>query len=314
LNKSLGGINVTIFTGAGTAVCTPFKGTGAFNYDAYEKLIRFQIENGTDAIVACGTTGEASTLEDSEHIRVVRAAVEIAKQAGLEAGRKVPVIAGAGGNNTQHCIDLGRELVKAGVDALMYVAPYYNKSSQRGIVEHYTMLAKANDVPIVIYNIPGRTSMNIKPVTFAELCKIPNIAAVKEATGDFAHVAEIIERCGDALDVYAGNDDYVIPMLSLGGKGVISTMGNIAPRVMHDMAAKYIGGDTEGGRKLQLAILGVVRAIFPDGYPNPMAIKTALNLMGFDMGQCRPPLTTLDEPVLNRLKEEMHKFGLIPAE
>jgi 4-hydroxy-tetrahydrodipicolinate synthase len=302
---------MTIFTGAGTAVCTPFNAKNEFNREAYEKLIRFQAENGTDAIVACGTTGEASTLEDTEHIEVVRAAVEISKQAGRDAGRKIPVIAGAGGNNTQHCIDLGRELVKVGVDALMYVAPYYNKSSQRGIIEHYTMLAKANDVPIVIYNIPGRTSMNIKPTTFAELCKIPNIAAVKEATGDFGHVAEIIERCGDALDVYAGNDDYVIPMLSLGGKGVISTMGNIAPRVMHDIVTKYISGDTEGGRKLQLSILGVVRAIFPDGYPNPMAIKTALNLMGFDMGVCRPPLTTLDEPVLSKLKDAITKFGLI---
>lgn len=299
---------MSIFTGSGTAVCTPFHGSATFHYEAYEKLIRFQIEHGTDAIVTCGTTGESPTLEDHEHTEVVRAAVEIAKKAS-PSGKKIPVIAGAGGNNTQHCVDLGRELVRAGVDACMFVTPYYNKTSQKGLIEHYTKLAAAVDAPIVIYNVPSRTGLNILPKTLYELSKIENIAAVKEASGNIVQVAEIAELCGDKLDIYAGNDDYILPILSLGGKGVISTAANIIPAQMHDLVQQFMDGSVVNSRRIQLEILGLVRALFAD--VNPIPVKTALNLMGFNMGECRAPLTTPDDALVAQLKREMAAFSLL---
>ena len=300
---------MAVFTGSGAAVCTPFHGMGAFNYDAYDKLIRFQIKNGTDAIVACGTTGEASTLEDDEHIEVVRAAVAITKQAAAEGMRKIPVIAGSGGNNTQHCINLGRELVKAGADACMLVAPYYNKTTQKGLIEHYSAIAAALPVPIVVYNIPIRTVLNIQPKTVYALSKIENITAIKEGSGDIAQIAEIIERCGDALDVYAGNDDYIVPVLSLGGKGVISTAANIAPAQVHDMVMRYIDGDVKGAAAAQLKMMALIRALFSE--VNPIPVKAALNLMGFNMGRCRQPLTAMDETLFEELKRQMAEYGLL---
>jgi 4-hydroxy-tetrahydrodipicolinate synthase len=267
------------------------------------------VENGADAIVACGTTGEASTLSLVEHADVVRAAVATAKAAGAKAGRKVPVIAGAGGNDTSDCCALGKACREAGADALMYVAPYYNKPSQRGIIAHYTKVAAAADLPIVVYNIPGRTVINITAKTMAELCKIPNIVAVKEASGDFGQVAEMAERCGDNLTIYSGNDDYIVPILSLGGKGVISTTGNIAPQAVHDMVEKFLAGDVAGSRKLQLSILPLMRVLFADS--NPVPVKAALNLMGFEMGGCRLPLAPIEDSLHERLKTEMKAFGLI---
>lgn len=299
---------MSIFIGAGTAVCTPFTSEGSFNPQAYEKLIRYQVENGADAIVACGTTGEASTLSFDEHVEVAAAAVAFTKKYAAEAGRKVPVVAGSGGNDTRHCVELGKALQKAGADALMYVAPYYNKTSQQGLVAHYSKLAASVDLPIVLYNIPARSVLNIQPKTMETLSKIENIAAVKEASGDFGQVAEIAERCGDALDLYAGNDDYIVPMMSLGGKGVISTVGNLMPQVVHDVVALYLDGDWEDSRKLQLGILGLVRAIFAD--VNPMPVKEALNMMGFHMGECRGPLTTISDDVRARLAQEMKARGL----
>lgn len=298
-----------IFIGSGTAVCTPFGSDGAFNYAAYEKLINFQVENGTDAIVSCGTTGEASTLSLTEHVEVVRAAVITAKAAGEKAGRKVPVIAGAGGNDTSDCCRLGKACKEAGADALMYVAPYYNKPSQRGLIAHYTKIASEVDLPIVVYNIPGRSVINIAPKTMEALCKIPNIVAVKEASGDFGQVAEIAERCGDKLAIYSGNDDYILPILSLGGKGVITTMGNIAPQTMHDMVTKYLAGELEESRKIQLSILALMRILFADG--NPVGVKAALNLMGFGMGGCRLPLVPIEESLREALEAEMKRFGLL---
>ena len=296
---------MTIFTGSGVAVCTPFDSAGKFNCATYEKLIDFQIKNGTDAIVACGTTGEATTLSKDEHIEVVSAAVAFAKK----ADRKVPVIAGAGGNDTAKCIEMGHALVQAGVDALMYVTPYYNKTSQKGMVQHFTAIAAAVDVPIVLYNIPPRTALNMLPKTLFELSKIPNIMAIKEASGDIVQVAEMIELCGDAITVYSGNDNHIVPMLSLGGKGVISTIANIAPAVVHDMVMAYLNKDWETSLKLQLSILPLVRCLFTD--VNPMPVKAALNLMGFDAGQCRLPLTTIDDDLHEKLKQEMARFGLI---
>ena len=296
---------MTIFTGSGAAVCTPFDQHGAFNGAAYEKLIACQIEKGTDAIVACGTTGEVSTLTPDEHIEVVRTAAAAAKK----APRKVPVVAGAGGNETALCEKTGRALVQAGADALMYVTPYYNKTSQKGLIAHYTRLANAVDVPIVLYNIPGRTGLNMTAKTMAALAKLPNICAVKEASGDFGQVAEIAERCGDSLDIYSGNDDYILPILSLGGKGVISTIANITPAQVHDMVAKFHAGDMAGARALQLGILPIVRCLFAD--VNPIVIKAALNFMGFDMGLCRAPLIEAEDALLAELKSAMTAYGLL---
>lgn len=299
---------MTIFTGSGAAVCTPFDKDGAFNPAAYERLIAFQIENGTDAIVACGTTGESSTLTAAEHLEVTRTAVAAAKKYGAEAGRKIPVVVGCGGNDTALCEQLGREAVRAGADALMYVTPYYNKTSQRGLIAHYTRLS-AVGAPIVMYNIPGRTGMNMTPRTMAELAKLENICAVKEASGDFGQVAEIAERCGDSLDIYSGNDDYILPILSLGGKGVISTIANIAPKQTHDLVAKFMAGDIAAARALQLGMLPVVRCLFAD--VNPIVTKAALNFMGFNMGECRAPLTTAEDAVLENMRQAMKAYGLL---
>ena len=300
---------MSIFTGSGVAVCTPFDAEGKFNGTAYEKLIDFQIREGTDAIVSCGTTGEASTLSNDEHIEVVRHAVAFTKAANSKYNRKVPVIAGAGGNDTANCIRMGRALQKAGADALMYVTPYYNKTSQKGLIGHYTALAAAVDLPIVVYNVPSRTVLNILPKTLYEISKLPNIVAIKEASDNIIQIAEIAELCGDAITIYSGNDNQIVPILSLGGKGVISTMANIAPAKIHEIVMSYLGGDHETSLRLQLGILPMVRYLFTD--VNPMPVKTALNLMGFDVGKCRMPLTSIDDDLLENLKQEMTRYGLL---
>ncbi|MCL2224400.1 MAG: 4-hydroxy-tetrahydrodipicolinate synthase [Defluviitaleaceae bacterium] len=298
-----------IFTGCGTAIVTPFDSKGAFNQAEYERLINFQIENGADAIVSCGTTGESSTLSLEEHVEVVRSAAETAKKAGAKVGRKVPVIAGAGGNDTMDCCELGNACHKAGADALMYVAPYYNKPSQRGLIAHYTKIASEVDLPIVVYNIPGRSVINIQAKTMEQIAKLPNIVAIKEASGDFGQVAEIAERCGGNLDIYSGNDDYILPVLSLGGIGVISTIGNIAPQAVHDMVEKFLAGEIAESRKLQLSILALVRLLFSD--VNPVPVKAALDLMGYETGGCRLPLAPIEDELREKLKAEMKNFGLI---
>jgi len=296
---------MSIFTGSGTALCTPFFEDGSFNRMAYEKLICFQIENETDALISCGSTGEISTLNNDEHVEVVRTAVETVKA----GARKIPVIAGAGGNDTRNIIELGKRLQKIGVDALMLVTPYYNKTSQRGLVEHFSMVAAAVDLPIVLYNVPVRTALNMLPKTVCELSKIENIVAVKEASGNIVQIAEIIELCGDAIDVYSGNDDYVVPVLSLGGKGIISTIANIAPKQMHNLTAKYFEGDIKCSAKMQLDMLALVRALFAD--VNPMPVKEALNLIGFEAGPCRKPLTNIDDSLKQELINQMKNYGLL---
>jgi len=300
---------MSIFTGSGVAVCTPFLSTGKINFTEYEKLIDFQIKNGTDAIVSCGTTGEASTLSKDEHIEVVRQAVSTTQKANRKYSRKVPVIAGAGGNDTANCVEMGKILVQAGANALMYATPYYNKTSQKGLVQHYTAIAAAVDVPIIVYNVPARTALNLQPKTLHELSKLPNIAAIKEASADIVQVAEMVELCGDSIDIYSGNDNHVVPILSLGGKGVISTIANILPTQMHDMVTTYLNGDHDTSLKIQLSILPLVRCLFAD--INPMPLKAALNLMSFNVGECRLPLTTIGEDLHIILKDEMIKFGLI---
>ena len=297
---------MSIFTGSGVAVCTPFNESGKFNCQAYEKLIHFQINSGTDAIVACGTTGEATTLSKDEHIEVVRQAVAFTKQAG---GGKVPVIAGAGGNDTAECIEMGKALEKAGADALMCVTPYYNKTSQKGLVQHFTAIAAAVDVPIVLYNVPSRTGLNMLPRTLYELCRVPNITAIKEASGDIVQVAEMIELCGDRITMLSGNDNHIVPILSLGGKGVISTIANILPAQVHNIVTTYLEGEHKTSVNLQLGILPLVRLLFAD--VNPMPVKAALNLMGYDVGRCRLPLIEIDENLQASLKQEMINYGII---
>jgi len=300
---------MSIYKGSGVAMCTPFDSAGKFNGDVYEKLIEFQVQKGTAAIVSCGTTGESPTLTNEEHIEVVRTAVAAAKKSGDKHGRRVPVVAGAGGNNTAACIAAGRACMQAGADAIMLATPYYNKTSQRGLVAHYTEIARNIDLPIVVYNVPARTALNMQPKTLAELAKLPNIQAVKEASSDIVQIAEVIERCGDNLDVYVGNDSEILPTLALGGKGVISTMGNIAPAHIQGIVDKFFAGDLEGCRSAQLSILSLVRLLFTD--INPMPVKAGLRMMGFDVGQCRLPLIDIDASLEDALKAEMVKFGLI---
>lgn len=297
---------MSIFTGSGTALCTPFDTKGNFNPEAYEKLIRFQVENGTDAIIACGTTGEVSTLSNDEHVEVARTAVEIMKK----CPRKIPVISGAGGNDTRNIMNLGKRLQQVGVDGLMVVTPYYNKTSQRGLVEHFTTIAAAVDLPFVLYNVPVRTSLNMLPKTLQVLSKLENIVAVKEASGDIDQIGEVLELCGDALDVYSGNDSHVVPVLSLGGKGVISTIANVAPQQMHDMIMNYLNGNTVKATKMQLEMLPLVRALFAD--VNPMPVKEALNIMGLNAGPCRQPLTSIEDTLKQRLTTELKNYKIIP--
>jgi len=294
---------MSIYTGSGVALCTPFTPDNKFNAEVYAQLVDFQIKNGTKAIVACGTTGESSTLTTEEYIEVVKTAVAAA------AGR-VPVVAGAGGNNTENCVAMGKALRAAGADALMYVTPYYNKTSQRGLITHYGTIAAFVDLPIIMYNVPSRTGLNMQPKTMAELAaNCPNIVGVKEASSDINQIAEVIERCGDNLDLYIGNDSEILPALALGAKGVISTMANIAPAAIQGIIDKFFEGDLAESRRRQLKILPLTRLLFKD--VNPMPVKAALRLMGFDMGHCRLPLVDISDELKEELKTEMQRFSLL---
>jgi len=293
---------MSIFTGSGVAVVTPFDNKGAINYPVYERLIKFHINAGTNAIISCGTTGEATTLTKDEHVEVVRQAVAF-------TNKNIPVIAGIGGNDTAKCIDMAKAAVSVGADAVMCVTPYYNKTSQKGLVQHFSAVAAAVDVPIVAYNVPSRTALNIQPKTLVDISKIPNIVAIKEASSDISQIAEMIERTGDRLTFYSGNDDQIVPILSLGGKGVISTIANIIPSVVHSIVALYLEGNHKDSLKKQLGILPLIRQLFAD--INPMPVKAALNLMGYNVGQCRLPLTTIDDSLHESLKQEMIRFGIV---
>jgi 4-hydroxy-tetrahydrodipicolinate synthase len=252
-----------------------------------------------------GTTGEISTLDYNEHVEVAAAAVEIVKA----HERRVPVIAGSGGNDTRHTKRLAADLEKHGVDAVMLVTPYYNKTSQKGLIEHFCAVAGNIHIPVVLYNVPSRTGLNILPATAHTLSKVENIAAIKEASGNITQVAEVFELCGGALDVYSGDDAMVVPIMSLGGKGVISTVSNIAPQQTHDMVYHYINGNVKAAAEMQLEMLGLIRALFKD--VNPMPVKAALNLMGFDAGPCRMPLTTIDNSLREELINQMKGYGLL---
>ena len=283
---------MAIFRGAGVAIVTPFKADGSVDFDNYGQLIEWQIAEGTDAIISCGTTGEASTMTDEEQIETVAYCVDKVK------GR-VPVIAGAGSNDTNHGINLSREIEKIGADALLQVTPYYNKATQKGLIQHYTAIADSVNIPMILYSVPGRTGVNIKPPTVLELSKHPNIVAIKEASGNISQCAEIARLVPEDFAIYSGNDDMVTPLLALGGDGVISVLSNVAPKATHDMVQKFFDGDIRGAIEILLKAKPLIDALFCE--VNPIPVKRALELEGFPVGAPRLPLTPLSDANLPRL-------------
>lgn len=291
-----------VFTGAAVAIITPMHADGSINYEEMGRIIDDQIENGIDAIVVCGTTGESPTMTDEEHTACIRYAVK--KTAG-----RVPVIAGTGSNDTKYAIWLSRQAQADGADALLLVTPYYNKTSQAGLIAHYTAIADAVDLPCILYNVPSRTGCNLTAASLAQLAKHPNINAVKEASGNISQVAEIAAACGEELNIYSGNDDQIVPLLALGGKGVISVLSNVAPRYTHDLCAKWFAGDTAGSLAMQLAALPLCKALFAD--VNPIPVKWAMNRLGWHAGACRLPLVDPNEAVQAQLDSALRAFGLL---
>lgn len=293
---------MSIFTGAGVAIVTPMTKTGEVNYEKLGELLDYQIENGTDSIIICGTTGEASTLSHEEHLETIRYAID-------KVAKRVPVVAGTGSNCTETAVYLSQEAEKYGADGLLLVSPYYNKATQKGLIAHFTEIANSVKIPVILYNIQGRTGVNITPETIAYLVhNVENIVAVKEASGNISQVAKIAQLCGDAIDIYSGNDDQIVPLLSLGGKGVISVLSNIAPRETHDIVAKFMEGDLAGSLALQLKAIPLIEQLFCE--VNPIPVKAALNLMGWEAGPLRMPLTDMEEAHQKKLKEAMDAFGI----
>ena len=293
---------MAIFKGAGVAIVTPMTETEEVNYPKLAELLDYQIENGTDAIIICGTTGESSTLTHEEHLEAIRFTVEHV------AGR-VPVVAGTGSNCTRTAVYLSQEAEKSGADGLLLVSPYYNKATQKGLAAHFKTIADSVKLPVILYNIQGRTGVNIVPETLAWLAKnVENIVGVKEASNSITQVAKIAQLTDGALDIYSGNDDQIVPILSLGGVGVISVLSNIAPRETHDIVAKYLAGDVEGSCDLQLKALPLVEKLFCE--VNPIPVKAALNMMGWEVGPVRMPLTVMEEEHQRQLKAEMDRFGI----
>lgn len=293
---------MSLFTGSGVAIVTPFNSNGSINYEAFEKMINFQIENKTDAIIVCGTTGEASTLNDDEHIEAVKFVVDTVK-------KRIPVIAGAGSNYTSHGVELCKRAEKAGADGLLIVTPYYNKTTQKGLVTYYKRMAGSTNLPVIMYSVKTRTSLNISPAVVKELADIENIVGIKEASSDVSQVAEIASICGDKIDIYSGCDDLIVPILSLGGKGVISVLANVAPKNTHDMVMKYLEGDTKEAKRLQLEAMELISALFCE--VNPIPVKKALNFMGMNAGGYREPLVDMEETNAQKLKKAMQNYGLI---
>jgi len=292
-------MNKPIFTGSAVAIVTPFTDTGV-DFPALAELIEFQIAGGSDAIVVCGTTGEASTMPDEEHISVIKFAVDTVK-------KRIPVIAGAGSNDTRHAVELSKAAEAVGADALLSVTPYYNKATQKGLYGHFKLIADSIKIPVILYNVPGRTNLNINPETVKALSEINNIVAVKEC--NFGQVGDVVNLCGPDFTVYSGDDNMVLPVMSLGGKGVISVMANIIPRDTHDMVMNFLRGDIAGAIKLQLQTLKLIKALFSE--VNPIPVKAAVNLLGFKAGHCRMPLTELSDHNLEILRAEMKAYGLI---
>lgn len=292
----------TVFTGAGVAIVTPMHEDGSINYAKLEELIEFQIANKTDAIIICGTTGESSTMTDEEHRECIRFTVE-------KVAKRVPVIAGTGSNDTAYAVDLSKCAEEAGADALLQVTPYYNKTSQAGLIAHFTAVADAVNIPIILYNVPSRTGVSITVDTYKTLCKHKNIVATKEASGNISAIAQIIEACGDELDVYSGNDDQIVPIMSLGGKGVISVLSNVCPLETHNIAQLCLDNNFAEARKLANDYLALANGLFTD--VNPIPVKEALNMMGMEVGNCRLPLVPMSEAGAAKLNDTLKKYNLV---
>lgn len=291
----------TIFTGAAVAIVTPFNENG-INFEELKRLIDFNIDNGTDAIVIAGTTGESSTMSDEEHKEAIRFTVEY-------VNKRIPVIAGTGSNDTAYAVELSKYAESVGVDGILVVTPYYNKATQSGLVKHFTYIADRVNVPMILYNVPSRTGVNILPKTYVELAKHPRIVAAKEASGDLSQVAKIKALCGDNLDIYSGNDDQIVPILSLGGKGVISVLSNVMPKEAHEICSLYFEGKIEESAKMQTDYLELINNLFIE--VNPIPVKTALGLMGYNVGNLRMPLFAMEGKNLETLKDSLKEYGLI---
>lgn len=289
-----------IFSGAATALVTPMNEDGSVNFTRLESLVNEQIEAGIDALVICGTTGEKSTLRYDEHLKVIEYAAKTAQ-------KRVPIIAGTGSNDTVYSVELCDDAEKMGADAFLMVTPYYNKTSQEGLVAHYNYIADRVNKPIILYNVPSRTGVGIKPETYQILSKHPNIVATKEANGDIASVAKTRYLCGDDLVVYSGNDDQIVPMMSLGAKGVISVLSNILPFETHQMCMEYLNGNYNTASQMQIKYSGLIEALFCD--VNPIPVKEAMNLLGMNIGPCRLPLYPMNDKNLNFLKEKLLECG-----
>ena len=294
---------MSIFTGSAVAIVTPFKKDGSVDYDKFRDVIEYQIAGGTDCIVVCGTTGESSTLSHEEHLDCIRFCAEV-------VNKRIPVVAGTGSNCTETAIYLSQEAEKYGVDGLLVVTPYYNKATQSGLIAHFTKVAGSVKIPIILYNVPSRTGCNNLPATAAKLFKeVDNIVGIKEASGNLSQVAELAALTEGRMDIYSGNDDQIVPIMSLGGKGVISVLSNVAPKVAHDIPTLFLNGDVKKACELQLKSIELIKALFVE--VNPIPVKHALNLMGFEVGPLRGPLSPMEPKNLEVLKNAMKNFGLI---
>lgn len=293
---------MSIFTGAGVAIVTPFQENGEINYDKLDELIDYHCENGTDSIIICGTTGESATMTEEEHMECVKFAIERTK-------KRIPVIAGTGSNCTRTAVEMSREAAENGADGLLVVTPYYNKATQQGLIAHYTAVAKEAKAPIIMYSVASRTGCNIEPATVAELVKkVDNIVGVKEASGNISQVAKIMAMTDGNIDLYSGNDDQIVPILSLGGKGVISVLSNVAPKETHDICELFFNGETKASAELQLKAIPLVEQLFCE--VNPIPVKKAMKLMGYDCGPLRMPLTELTPEHEKSLAKAMKDFGI----
>ena len=294
---------MAIFEGAGVELVTQFKETGDVNYDKLEEILEEQIAGGTDAIVICGTTGEASTMSPEEHLSVIKYGCEVVK------GR-IPVVAGTGSNCTREAVYMSQKAEEAGADGVLLVTPYYNKATQNGLIAHFTTIAEAIKIPALLYHIPGRTGVTMKPETIVSLCKnVPNIVGVKEASGNFSSIATMMNMADGCIDVYSGNDDQIVPLLSMGGKGVISVLSNVAPKQTHDICQKFFDGDVKGSLQMQLDAIPLISALFSE--VNPIPVKAAMNMMGKEVGPLRLPLTEMEDAHKEVLKQAMKSYGIL---
>lgn len=295
---------MAIFKGAGVAIVTPMHEDGSVNYEKLEEILEFQINNSTDAIIICGTTGESSTMTHGEHLKTIKFAID-------KVAKRVPVIAGTGSNCTETAIMLSKEAASYGADALLIVTPYYNKATQKGLIAHYTAIAEAvPETPIIMYNVPSRTGCNLQPATVAALVKnVKNIVGIKAASGDLSQVAKLMSMVGDDIELYSGNDDQILPILSLGGLGVISVLSNVAPKQTHDMVMKFLEGDLKEAARLQLEAVPLINALFCE--VNPIPVKEAMNMMGMNVGSLRMPLCEMEESNKEILKKAMKDYGLL---